>query len=100
MKKTWSWDKYENIDCFGNEGEPTLTFIWPESKDGSDIPENKMLLSKKSIDAIKDVTKGEVNGIRYSIIKQFVLGGRIYGNMKIQTDPYGGWIEIVKKVQK
>ncbi len=100
MKKTWSWDRYENIDCFGNEGEPTGTHIWPESKGGASIPDNRMLLAKKSIEAIGDVTKGEVNGIRYSIIKQFALGGDIYGNMKIQTDRYGGWIEVVKKVQK
>ena len=100
MKKTWSWDRFENIDCFGNEGEPTGTYIWPKEKGGAHVPENRMLLSKKSIDAIGDITKGEVNGIRYSITKQFVLGGDIYGNMKIQKDRYDGWIEVVKKVQK
>ncbi|TCG11357.1 hypothetical protein [Mycoplasma marinum] len=82
MKRTLSWIREEQKDCFGNVGEPTIKLIWPPVKDGAIIPENKMLLSKKSIDEIGSSTKGEVNGIRYSVTKQFVLGINTVDDLK------------------
>ncbi len=96
MEKIPSWDRVCQKDCFGNDGSPIIRFIWPVDKLGINIENNKMLLSEKSIIKMGDNTKGTINGIRYSTTKQFVSREKIYGNMKVQFNKYGGWFEVEK----
>ena len=64
-----SWDLKKEEDCFGNDLPCEIQHIWSLNKGGSDIKENRIVLSVHSSHAMKNKTKGYVNGIRFSIVR-------------------------------
>ncbi len=89
-----SWNKKENKDCFGNRMPTDIDHAWPKSKGGSNIKENRQLLSKESNKAKGDNTKGTINGIRYAVKRMTSKDGHVYGVMMIKID--GEWIDVIK----
>ena len=92
-----SWNKDTNKDCFGNGNPSDIDHIWPTSKGGSNISENKMRLSKESNREKNDKTKGKVNGIRFSVVRAMNSNGDVYGKMQIKnSNDEWEWVEVIK----
>ena len=66
-------------DVFENNGKLTNDHIWPIAKDGSKSSQNIQQLTKKSNLLKGDLTKGTINGIRFSITEC----GRTKSDLKI-----------------
>lgn len=67
-------------DVFGNKGEMTNHYIWPLEFEpiGSQIPANRVFLTKESSDEINRIASqekklhGEINGVKYAVRELYV----------------------------
>ena len=94
MKTIKSYNKNTNKDCFGITASETRDHIWPTSKDGAKAIENIQLLTQKGNVGKANETKGEVNGVRFSITPAGEDGdGKTIGQMKIKVG--NEWLKVI-----
>ena len=96
--KKKSYDKKTSTDCFENKGPPEVDHVYPTSLDGSNIKENKILLTKKSNNEKADKTKGKIGeNWRFAVVRKKNKDGKVYGTMHIRkkdSNP-NEWTEIL-----
>ena len=96
--KVKSWSKSKNKDCFKNGIPEDVDHIYPLSKGGSNILENKQILSKESNFLKGQKTKGKIGtNWRFSILQKTTSEGKIYGTMCIRHKDWEDdeWKEVI-----
>lgn len=90
-----SFDYDANECIFGLTGEATTDHVWPKSRNGSNVVENKQTLSRESNLLKGNDIKGTINDVRFTT-HMFSEDeyGKVVGQMYVTFDGGIDWYEV------
>ena len=91
-----SFDFDTNKCIFGFTGEATTDHIWPKSRNGSNLIDNKQTLSREANLLKADNIKGRINEVRFTThMHREDEYGKVVGQMYVTFDGGSDWYEVM-----
>ncbi|MCK5867769.1 MAG: hypothetical protein KAG14_05155 [Mycoplasmataceae bacterium] len=91
-----SFNSDTNECIFGFIGEPTTDHIWPKSRNGSNVVDNKQTLSREANLLKANDIKGTINEVRYTThMHTEDEYGKVVGQMYVTFNGGIDWYKVI-----